>query len=296
MRQEVTIGCVSWINTQPNPVYFGASAFVYEPAWVPKTYIGLAATANADPGDRINDFTAFRKLGDFRALISCRIAFELDAAREQISDFQVLDSVHDPGFTPPFRMRSFPSTVLSFDQDIYSNTPHPGQESPISLVNTRARHINTSIFGIAASETVLVNGVIKFRAGPHTDEVGVSKVQCPYHVPWVWAEVLLTLTAGKLKLYGRGSVFPSHSWYLNGQRVAKVGQTGDQSFPRKRVGGSYIKNLYTISVEQMRIYPVLSAGASAKGQQRELSLDLGIKTPVEGQPNTVKGTPLITAV
>ena len=115
MRQEITIGCVSWINTQPNPVYFGASAFVYEPAWVPKTYIGLAATANADPGDRINDFTAFRKSRDFRALIYCRIAFELDEARKRIADFQVLDAVHDPGFTPPFRMRAFPSTFLSFD-------------------------------------------------------------------------------------------------------------------------------------------------------------------------------------
>jgi hypothetical protein len=294
VRREVTLGCVSWINSVPTPVYFGASAFVYEPAWVPKTYIGLAATANADPGDRLPDFTAFRGSRDFRALMYCRIAFDLDATGGRISDFQVLDAVHDPGFTPPFRMRAFPSTVLSFDTNIYSNSWYPGEASPLSLVNTQTRHTNTAIGSIAANETVLVNGVIKFRAGTHTDNVGVNSVKCPYHVPWVWSEVLLTWAAGRFKLYGRGSIFPSHSWYLNGERVAKFGQVGDLSLPRRQVAGSYVKNLYTIAVEQMQIYPVLSAGASATGPQRPPSLDVGLTTPIDGQPNTVRGAPLVT--
>jgi hypothetical protein len=294
MRHEVTLGCVSWINTVPNPVYFGASAFVYEPAWVPKTYIGLAATANADPGDQITDFTAFRKLRDFRALMYCRIRFDSDATSKRISNFQVLDAEHDPGFTPPFRMRAFPSTFLSFDTNIYSSAWHPGEASPLSLVNTQVRHVNTSITGIAANETVLANGVIKFRAGTHTDNIGVNSVKCPYHVPWVWSETLLTWGAGRIKLYGRGSIFPSHSWYLNGERVTKIGQAGDLVLPRRQVPGNYIKDLYTISVEQLKIYPVLSAGASAKGPQRRLDLDVGLKTPIENQPNTVKGAPLVT--
>jgi hypothetical protein len=295
MRHDVSIGCVSWINVVPNPIYFAASAFVYEPAWVPKTYIGLEATANSDPGDRIADFVAFRQTRDFRALMHCKVAFDWDPIKRQLSDLKVADSVYDPGYTPPFRMRRFPSSLLSFDRNVYSSSWYPGEASPLSSINTQARHINTCIADVPKSETVLVNGVVKFRAGAHTDSVGVTTVKCPFHVPWVWSEMLLTWDGKKPKLYGRGSVFPSHSWYLNGERVVRTGQVGDASLPRRRVEGAYVKNLYTIAVEQMQIFPVLSAGASASGPQRSAALDKGLKTAVEGQPNSVKAAKRVTA-
>ena len=43
------VGSISWIKLDPNPVTFAISGVILEPAWVPKTYIGLAATANDDP-------------------------------------------------------------------------------------------------------------------------------------------------------------------------------------------------------------------------------------------------------
>jgi hypothetical protein len=78
---------------------------------------------------------------------------------------------------------------------------------------------------------VLVDGIIKFRAGANTDRVGVESVGCLYHVPWVWCETALTDDGSRFKLYGRGSIFPTHSWYLGGTQVASKAQVGDASFP-----------------------------------------------------------------
>jgi hypothetical protein len=65
---------------------------------------------------------------------------------------------------------------------------------------------------VPVDETVLVNAVIKFRAGQHTDSIGIQNVGSPFHVPWVWCELLRTHRFGTFTLYGRGSVFPSHAW------------------------------------------------------------------------------------
>lgn len=50
MQIDVKFGSVSWINENPNPITFAAASMVLGPDWVPKTYVGLVATANDNPG------------------------------------------------------------------------------------------------------------------------------------------------------------------------------------------------------------------------------------------------------
>jgi hypothetical protein len=302
MRREVSVGTISWINRTPNPVTFAAEALALEPAWIVKTYVGLAATSNPDPGDTVKDFRSFQSAKNFRAMMHCRIAFDDDRGR--LSNFKVLEAVHDPGWTPPFMMSEFPSSIMSFDRNVYSSAWHAGEASPISVINTQARHRNSAIAQVGAGETVLVNGLIKFRAGKHTDDVGIQ-IGSPYHVPWVWCEMLLTFMGGTFRLYGRGSTFPSHAWYVDGRRVKTVSQTADSSFPRTRIVPTWVPripgtpalinmpNPLLIDERALRIYPVLQAGASAIGPQVALGADSRLTEAVDKHPNTAAGTPVV---
>ena len=185
----------------------------------------------------------------------------------------------------------------------------PGEASPLSLVNTQARHKSTTITGVPANETVLVNALVKFRAGSHTDATGVSTdVGCPFHVPWVWCETLLTFTKGNLKLYGRGSIFPTHIWYLDDAQKLKQPQVGDTSFPltyTKKVSlwplaptSIAVPTMPTIVVRNLQIYPVLSAGAPAvpdSAQMPPLSDEAKQSGPVDTHAYTVSGDSILTS-
>ena len=307
MRRAIKIGTVSWISRDPNPMSLALEALLYTPDWVPKTYLGLAATSNPDPGDTIDSFSDFRGSRAFRALTYCNVDIETNDTTGAVTRFQVIQSFYDPGFTPPFSQLHWPSTFLKPDPAIWSFTWYPGEASPLSQVCTQQRHPNTTITGVPASETVIMNAVIKFRAGKHTDDVGINSVKAPFHVPWVWCEVLVTLAANKLRLYGCGSTFPSHAWYIDGNRVAKVTQTADTAFPKRPLVPTSVPrppnagplatmpNPFAIAVEQMLIYPVLSAGASASGPQIPLDADAGLTTPVDKHPNTAPAIDVITA-
>ena len=302
---DVTIGTVSWINGAPNPMTFAGEATLYSPDWVPKTYLGLVATKNSDPGERIADFPVLRKGKDFRAMTFAHLTFEADEQTGAISNFSLVDSFYDPGYTPPFKLRKWPTAMFSFDKNVFSFTYYAGEASPLSDIVARKRHPNSTITGVPASETILVNGMVKFRAGKHTDDVGVNTVGAPFHVPWVWCEVLATFAAGKVKLYGRSSVFPSHAWYLDGKRVAKSNEIGDATFPKQRLiprsmprpiasGLWNAPNPLAIDVESLILYPVLSAGASAAAAQTPLDADKGLTTPVDQHPNAVKAITMVT--
>jgi hypothetical protein len=281
MQREIKVGTVSWIIDEPNPMYTTLQTKMLSPGWIPKTYLGLSATANPAPPDPLTDFTAYQKNRDFRAMTFCRFRVELDDDTGRVSSFSVVDAFHDGGWTPPFRMRNWPSTAVAFDWDIYSDTWYQGESSPLSVVATQNRHRCTAIGAAPPEETVLVNALIKFRAGKHTDDTGIKTVGCPFHVPWVWCELLLTYQGGRFRMYGRGSIFPSHAWYFNDKRIKVVAQTGDRFFPTKYL---------TIAEHSLNLYPVLSAGASASGPQQSLSDETSRTGPVEGHPNTAKGS------
>jgi hypothetical protein len=305
MIREIKIGSISWINEQPSPIWFSGKAAMLDPDWVPKTYMGLRATANSPPPDSIGDFIAYQGEKDFRALMYCHLRVTVDEAAKRVTNVEVLKAVHDPGWTPAFKVRRFPAAGLRFwDMDIWSFKEHAGEASPISVVRTQARHPNSTLTSIGAAETVLVNGVIKFRAGANTDRVGVQSVKCPYHVPWVWCEMALTYTpAGQFKLYGRGSIFPTHCWYLDGVKVKTKDQVGDSSFPTASIvlgaggPGPYLEipQPLTINVPALKLYPVLSKGAPASSPQPPAADDAGRAGAVDTHPYTVAGGEAVTS-
>jgi hypothetical protein len=316
MQFEVKFGSVSWINPDPNPIWLAAKAEFLVPEWVPKTYIGLVATANAAPPTQIQDITAFQDEKQFRAFTHCHLGVVVDDSTKKVTKVVSIQSVTNPGWTPPFSLGRYPSAGIGSVKDgwqalkaTWSFSSHPGEESPLSGAITLGRHANTSMSTIAAGETVLANMLIKFRAGSVTDNLGVNVVKCPYHVPWVWCETALAYQYPKtFKLYGRGSIFPTHTWYLDGTQVMSKAQVGDSFFPKQPLMNgaagyamgpipaqiSGLKNPFAINVPMLNLYPVLSAGASAIGPQTTLAGEKTLAGSVETHPNSAPGGPVQT--
>lgn len=317
MIRDVKIGCISWIAAKKNPITLAASATALEPAWIPKTYVGLAATSNPDPADSISDFKAFQAAKNFRAMQFCSISIDVDDATGKVNSFKVKDAFHDPGWTPPFNHlrisgACYPTAII--DSSTWGSTYHQGEASSVSLVNTQSRHKNSTLT-IPADETVLVNGIIKFRAGKHTDDIGVKTVGAKFHVPWVWSEMALTFKkGGQLKFYGRGSIFPTHAWYMDGVRVMKIDEAGDSSFPAAaiciptpqfgaaamsgRPGTACLPSptplMSGINVSALNLYKVLSKGVSSASPQSDLSSEAGCTGILTTHANTVEGGAAVT--
>lgn len=296
MYRNVKVASVSWINETPSPIWFAGKAALLEPEWIPKTYLGLTATANNPPPSTIRDFSQFRATKDFRALSYCHLGLHLDDKTQQIITIDVLDSFFDAGWTPPFKVRKYPSTGVRFwDTDIWSWDWQAGEASSRSAVTLQARHENTSI-DAPISGDVLVNALVKFRAGSKTDRIGTQSVGCPFHVPWVWCETLLTYANGRFTLCGRGSLFPSHTWYLDGKAILSAAQVSDTTFPHKKTVVHYapypgasvsIPRPLVIEANLLNLYPVLSAGAPAISPQSTLAAEFGLRGAVGSHRYTV---------
>ena len=149
---------------------------------------------------------------------------------------------------------------------------------------------------------VLVDALVKVRAGPHTNCLGITVAQSPRHVPWVWCEHALmkkrTEKGDGYFLYLTGSRFPSHSLFLNGERILEIssdpleGNTSDEALTKgaetKDTGlrnpgddgaeGPVDKHRYTVSATQYKCLDVTDrivgrqlgvADESAVGEETE---------------------------
>ena len=125
------------------------------------------------------------------------------------------------------------------DKDTLANLKdpktYPGERSPLSAVHLDRLHQNSVFPAVPHGERLIADGLIRFRAGTHTDGVGMSDAHAQFHVPWVWAEFLLTsLGNGRVRLRGAGSIFPTIAWYLDDQQAAPPHkQVGDSSWPQR---------------------------------------------------------------
>lgn len=282
MAVEISVGVVSWINRKKLPDINAPSiiGLTDESKWIPKVIVGLIATANSAPPDTISDFPDFEKKHDYRAIQFGK--FSVEPGTSGLSGFKVLDAFHGAGPTPPFSLGRFPSGIV--ESDARNSFSAAGEYSKISLVATQGRHTNSAITSKPVGD-VLVNGLVKFRAGSHTDELG-KKMGCPYHVPWVWSEMLLTYSDGKFQLTGRGSIFPTHTWYVNGKKVAEVSQVADSFLPFP-TGGE-------IDTKSINLLRVLEKGRSAKEPQASADDEVGKKGAVDQHAYTVGGGSEIT--
>jgi hypothetical protein len=85
----------------------------------------------------IDDFKAFQNGKEFRALTYCHIRVTIDDSSQQITAFEVVDAVHDPGWTPPFKVSSYPTTGIftlldgwNAVRQVWSFQYHQGEASP----------------------------------------------------------------------------------------------------------------------------------------------------------------------
>lgn len=213
----ISLTSVSWIDGRALPsidFWFFAGAAT---RWEKRVIIGLVGTSNPSPPQQIDNVETFRQGRQYRALTACRI----DPGQQSLLSGEVID----PGYTPPvdkslFDPSWFAQTAanigLPADSQFYA-----GEASPLSGFVLGRLH-PCSTLSTAAGQRVVVSAFIKFRAGPHTDGVGVKEAKSPVHVPWVWCEYALVRQArGTPLLLCRGSTFPSHRWYVNGRSVAE---------------------------------------------------------------------------
>lgn len=220
--------------------------------WPFKVMVGLVGTQNPHPPKLLD--SAFRLTKHFRAMVGIEFTKE-----GKIADFFL-----DPGYTPPVDQAKLPNLTqlapIPSDPAFYA-----GELSPVSSVSPGLLN-RASTLQVSSRDRVLVSALIKFRAGRHTDQIGIEKANSPYHVPWVWCEFALVSQGDTLKLLANGSRFPSHAWYVNGRRVGLLLQ----------------KNL-----ELSKDEPALAAGVSSKDPQPDALSDHG-NGPVDVHPNTVK--------
>ena len=307
MPRKIRVGAVGWIDPAgPWPIRPGNSARAEADQMkaglqdnsngIVRTYMGLMATTNTAPATTLN-FAALQKTKDFRAIVWADLLYDepapgaVAAANVRYAGPPATAMIVDPGFTPPVDMTKVAAMGLipSFTdagKHVRDRTWYAAEASPVSSICLGARHPNSVLRGSGRGEAVIANGLIRFRAGPHTDQVGMEDANAQYHVPWVWVEILLTsIGRGQVRLYGASSQFPTVAWYLDDKRVgAPHAQTTDASFTF-----DWMNNIVTGS---LRIWPVLQAGAPRGMGEPPLSSDaayVGRQLRVTSLPYTSPG-------
>lgn len=298
MWYDINFGTVSWIDPQYIPwVTTTHVALATEHAWMVTAVLGLAATANyTPPPGRLPDVASYRRTRAYRALTSGYVRLKVDPKTKALLEIvETRSPVTDPGWTPPFALTKFPTAIA--EGNARDNHYYPGERSPLSGVRVGSRHPHGALamLAVAGQETV-AHVLLKVRAGPHVDNLGVSTVGAPFHVPWVWCELLLTYDRGtaRLYLYGVGSIFPSHAWYLAGRQRFTAAQIGDSAIAGEMIlsendhlgtGASS----YVVRPEQMNLYRVFKKGALAIGPQFSTAAEAKLPaSPVTSHVYTVE--------
>lgn len=206
-------------------------------SWMHRAAIGLELTANQKPPDALEGVDGLWKdpktqyFREYRAMITWR--WERGRGRK---------GELDPGWTPPVLGREQARDQLAQALNLgtkgkrggtiervmglipeYYRKYSPGEKSPVvSRFVTGGAHPNSYLRKWIGGGRVLFNAVLKFRAGPATNAVGIQNARSPYHVPWVWCEHALVMEGNRYRLYLAGSRFPSHTLYINGKTVGTL--------------------------------------------------------------------------
>lgn len=204
---------ISWIDEKSLPkagFWFVASAAM---SWPNRVVMGLIGTSNPEPPGELSGATSFASGRQYRALLSCSVT-------RQQRGMALSSVIIDGGYTPPFN-KSKLNTKLGDLAPIPDDPKfYAGEVSALSAVVAGRLHPSSALT-IPRGCDIAVSALIKFRAGAHTDNLGIKDAKSPVHVPWVWCEYALVFEGARVKLMCRASVFPSHAWYVAGKQVAK---------------------------------------------------------------------------
>lgn len=220
---QIDLASISWIDKSGLPklgFWFVAGAKL---SWSKRVIMGLVGTANPAPPTTLASVNEFQRNQQYRAVLAVTYMAGPPS--------RVAAPVVDAGFTPPFDKTTISSDFERKRVPIPDDsTFSPGESSPLSGIVIDKLH-PCSTLSIPRGSDVKVSALIKFRAGKHTDDLGISDdVKSPVHVPWVWCEYALVRSEGRNLLFCNGSVFPSHAWYANGRQIGKSIQTEVHAF------------------------------------------------------------------
>lgn len=254
MKVEILGLC--WIDTQGLPTI--DTTFLMRAgagSWPHKVMVGLVATANTTPPAGYAKTDDILQTKNYRACIGCGLR-----------DGKLIPSMTrvDPGYTPPpnsARLASWARGLVPLGDDM---TYYPGEASALSGVTEGRAHPNTTL-DVPKGVAVLAGAMIKFRAGAHTDQIGIDDASSPVHVPWVWSEFAVVSDDQGYRLLTRASTFPSSAWYVNGQQV-----------------GTLIQRPVTVSDTE----PAISKGKPADQPGDNAALD-GASGAIEKHPFTI---------
>ena len=208
--------------------------------WTNLAAIGLAMTDNTEPPESLDEpnepwvAPATPHYREYRAMVTWR----WERGRYVGGEL-------DPGWTPPMfdtlrakeryvrvlGVKGLDTLLMSIRHGMLSTAVvellskyWPGEKSQVvSRVETGRVHPNSYLRKYIEGGEVLVNAIIKFRAGWATNMVGTSIMRSPYHIPWVWCEHALVKKGNRFRLYIAGSKFPSHTLYVNGRKMGTLG-------------------------------------------------------------------------
>ena len=261
----VRIASISWIDEKSVPkagfwVVAGASI-----SWSNRVVMGLVGTSNPEPPVKLSSIAVFAASKEYRALLGCTVTYR--------PTLRSTDEVIDPGYTPPFDKSKLDTRLRSIAPIPEDSAYYAGEKSPLSGVSVGKLHASSTLT-VPQNFKVDVSALIKFRAGVHTDSIGVEKAKSPVHVPWVWCEFALVSQGSVSRLLCNGSVFPSHAWYVDGKQVAKRLQD---------------------SVTTSNHDPILNVGQPANHSQASAESDKGAG-PVSGQAYAVGAAKQIEVV
>ncbi len=88
--------------------------------------------------------------------------------------------------------------------------------------------------------------------------------QVPVSRPLGLVRIALDLRSGKFAVFGTGSIFPTHTFYARGASYGQQDELTDAAFMRSW------RHPLTIDTSTLRVYPVLTVGATASGPQSHL--------------------------
>jgi hypothetical protein len=216
---RIALGSVSWIDEKALPnvgfwVVVGAAV-----SWPRRVIMGLVGTSNPEPPLKIPNVEGFSLTREYRALLSCTVDTSAEKTGQK-RGYQISNTIVDPGYTPPFDKSKIHTSLRSIAPIPDDTAYYAGESSSLSGITAGGLHPSSSLV-VPSGYEVVASALIKFRAGEHTDNIGVEEAKSPVHVPWVWCEYALVSSKSALRLLGQGSSFPSHAWYVNGTQVAR---------------------------------------------------------------------------
>src|SRR6266853_2310241 len=213
---------------------------------------GMYHTANAEPPKIFQGKKDITKLKQqYRSLTAYSIQLRIGANGEveAVRRLPNSDAILDAGYTPPFDSGGelwkgrlligllYRDPTIMGQLDAEGHSYSPGEKSSLSQIvlpgsewqNRGVTPLAYSSIKVHQGEVILGHSLIKFRVGARGDYIAVVAVGTPTHVPWVWCEAMLTYKDNSLILYGVGSAFPCHAFYVYDEQQARIALTTDRN-------------------------------------------------------------------